>query len=296
MKKMLFVYNPNAGKGEIRIHLSDIIEMFSGKGYSVNIFATSGSGDARDCVTKNGSEYDLIVCCGGDGTLNEVTDGLMALGSPPPCGYIPAGTTNDFAKSFQLPADMVEAAKVVDYGTPFKYDIGELNGDYFDYVAAFGAFAEVPYVTTQTAKNLFGKLAYFLEGVKHLTSIKNYDIEVYIGDEVIRENVIYGMVTNSFSVGGFLSLYKEEAKLDDGLLEAFFIRSPKNILELQTIVSSLLTGDISCRFFVYRQISEMKMISDKPVSWTVDGEFGGSFSESVIRNHSKAVQFIRREM
>lgn len=294
MKKMLFVYNPAAGRGEVRDNLSEIIEMFCEQGYSVNVYATSRGGDARRCVTEYGKEYDLIVCCGGDGTLNEVTDGLMTIDDRPPCGYIPAGTTNDFAKSFMLPSDMVEAAKLIIDGAPFAYDIGEVNGDYFDYIAGFGAFTEVSYATTRMAKNIFGKLAYFLEGVKRLASVRKYDVEITIGEEVIKEKVIYGMVTNSFSVAGFLSLYKEEAKLDDGLFEAFFIRAPKNPVELQAIISALFAGDVSCKHFIYRQVNEIKIVADEPLSWTIDGEYGGTFFETDIKNHQKAVRFIRR--
>ena len=183
--RLLFIYNPNAGRGVVKNHISGIIETFCSHGYEVSVYATSEKGDASSCVKQRGMEFDRIVCCGGDGTLNEVTDGLMVLDSVPPCGYIPAGTVNDFAHSFNLPKDMNEAAEIAVTGIPVLCDIGEINGDYFDYVAAFGAFTDVPYETNQAAKNILGKLAYLLEGAKRLRKIRKYNITIDTDGEII---------------------------------------------------------------------------------------------------------------
>ena len=293
--KLLFIYNPNAGRGVVKNNLSDIVEVFCNSGYRVTIYATAAPGDARRTVKEYGEKYDRIVCCGGDGTLNEVTDGLMELKKCPPCGYIPAGTVNDFAHSFQLPHNMVEAAKIAVEGTPFLCDVGELNGDYFDYIAAFGAFTEVSYETSQVTKNILGKLAYFFEGVKRLPAIRNYKVRIECKDEIIEDEIIYGMITNSFSVGGFLSLFDDDVALDDGRLEAFFIKAPKNLIELQAIVNALLTSDVSSKHFYYRHIKKIKVICEEPIPWTVDGEYGGSFEEAIIINHKKAVPFVGGE-
>ncbi len=292
-KKLLFVYNPNAGRGVIKNHLSEIIETFCSSGYEVTVYATMAPGDASKIVASRGADYDRVACCGGDGTLNEMTDGLMMLDRRPPCGYIPAGTVNDFAHSFSLPSDMAEAAEVVANGKPYLCDVGDLNGDFFDYVAAFGAFTEVSYETPQVSKNILGKLAYFFEGIKRLPAVRKYAVKITIDDEVIEDEIIYGMVTNSFTVGGFLSLFDDDVALNDGKLEAFFIKAPKNVIEFQLIINALLTSDVTCKHFYYRHITNIVIESDEPISWTVDGEFGGAYYTSVIKNHAKAIPFVR---
>lgn len=295
VKRLLFIYNPNAGRGIIKKNLSDIIELFCNEGYDVSVVATKNEGDAKNAVVERGKWFDRVVCCGGDGTLNDITDGMMELENRPLCGYIPAGTVNDFAHSFKLPQNMLDAAKVAIFGQECFCDIGELNGDYFDYVAAFGAFTDVSYETSQVSKNILGKLAYFFEGVKKLGSIKKHRIKVTTGDEIIEDEVIYGMVTNSFSVGGFLSLFDDDVALDDGRLEAFFIKAPKNILEFQTIINALLSGDVTCRLFYYRHITEICIECEEALRWTVDGEYGGAFTQAVIKTHKKAIPFVRGE-
>ncbi len=291
--RLLFIYNPNAGRGVLKHYVSGIIEKFCSYGYEVSVYATSEKGDASSCVKQIGEEFDRIVCCGGDGTLNEVTDGLMALDTVPPCGYIPAGTVNDFAHSFNLPKDMKEAADVAVTGIPLLCDIGEINRHYFDYVAAFGAFTDVPYETNQATKNIIGRLAYLLEGAKRLRKIRKYNITIDADGEIIEDDIIYGMITNSFSVGGFLSMFDDDVALDDGAFEALFIKAPKNVIELQSIINALLSGDVNCKYFYYRHIKEVKIMSDEYISWTVDGEYGGSYKEAVIKNHRKAIPFVR---
>lgn len=293
--RILLVYNPNAGRGIIKKNLSDIIELFCREGYELSVYATGKAGDARDIVAMKGEQYDRIICCGGDGTLNEVTAGMMTFGKRPSCGYIPAGTVNDFANSFKLPGDMLEAAGVAIAGGGFYSDIGEINGRFFDYIAAFGAFTEVSYETPQASKNILGKLAYFFEGVKKLSSIRNYGIRVEIGEEVIEDEVIYGMVTNSFSVGGFLSLFDDKVALDDGSLEVLLIKAPKKLGDYQVIINALLSGDVNCDLFYYRHITEMTIECDEPLRWTVDGDYGGEYKTSVIGVHKRAIEFIRGE-
>lgn len=291
--KLLFIYNPNAGRGVVKNQLSGIIEVFSSSGYEVTICPTFKTGDAQDIVIQKAAGFDRVVCCGGDGTLNEVTNGLMTLDKKVPCGYISAGTVNDFAHSVGLPQDMIEAAKVAADGEIFYSDIGELNGKCFDYVAAFGALTDVSYETNQNIKNVIGKLAYFLEGVKRLTSIRNYNIHIEADGEIIDDEVIYGMVTNSFSVGGILSMSDEKVVLDDGMLEALFIKSPKNVLELQSVINALMSGDTSCKYFHYRHIKNLKIVCQEEICWTLDGEYGGAYTQTDIKTHSRCMPFVR---
>lgn len=293
MKKMLFIYNPYAGKGLIKNKLSDILEIFVNADYEVTIYPTKERKDATNIVMTRGKDFDIVVCSGGDGTLNEVTDGLMELKQKPFCGYIPAGTINDFASSLNIPKDMLKAAKNIVEGIPFSYDIGSLNGDFFTYIAAFGAFTDVPYDTSQAAKNILGKLAYFLEGVKRLPTIKSYTMTIQYDDKEIKDNFIFGMFSNSNSIGGFKGLNGSNVKLDDGLFEAALIKMPQNIVELHSIVNALLTRELNNEYMYSFLASKIKVYSDVVVPWTIDGEFGGEFKKSVVENHKQAVSYIK---
>ncbi|BBF41892.1 transcription regulator with diacylglycerol kinase catalytic domain [Lachnospiraceae bacterium KM106-2] len=292
MKKMLFIYNPCAGKGMIRSKLSYIIETFGNADYEVTVYATKGKNDATKIAAEQGSKYDLVVCSGGDGTLNEVTIGLMDCEKRPPCGYIPAGTTNDMASSLGLYKNMIKAAETVVDGEPFPYDLGTLNGDYFIYVAGFGAFTDVSYATSQNIKNILGRLAYLLEGVKRVPSLQSFRYRVEYDDTVIEDDFIYGMVTNSNSIGGFKALNGKDVSLNDGLFEVLLIRMPHNLLDLQGIINSLISGNLNSKFCISFHTSKLKMTSDELIPWTIDGEFGGNLREVEIVNHPSAISYI----
>lgn len=292
MKKMLFVYNPHAGKEAIKAKLSDVLEVFMEAGYEVTIYATKQRLDGTRIVKSRGEDFDLVVCSGGDGTLNEISDGLMALETRPPCGYIPAGTVNDFASSLNIPKNVILAAHNVVEGVEFPYDIGSLNGDYYNYVAAFGAFTEVSYETPQTSKNMLGKLAYFLDGVKRLPTLKSYYMTAEYEGNRLEGEFIYGMVSNSYSVGGFKGLTGKNVVLDDGLFEVVLIRQPKNVADLHFIINSLLTGEMAEQYISTFQTSRVVLTSDVDVAWTLDGEYGGKHTTAIIENHQRAIRYI----
>lgn len=292
-RKMLFVYNPHAGKAAIKSKLSDIIEIFVGAGFDVRIYSTKQKKDATNIVLKYGNEVDYIVCSGGDGTLNEVTDGLMLLKKRPPCGYIPAGTVNDFASSLKISKNMINAAKIAVSGEPYPYDVGSLNDEFFTYVAGFGAFTDVSYETTQASKNTLGKVAYVLEGVKRLPSLKSYIMSVEYDNNQIKDEFIFGMITNSNSVGGFKGLNGKNVKLDDGLFEVALIKMPKNLIELQLIINALLMRELNNQYMYSFLTSEIHFHCEESVQWTIDGEFGGSLNDAVIKNHKQAIHYVR---
>lgn len=291
-KKMLFIYNPHAGKEAIKSKLSDILEIFMDAGYEVTIYATKRSKDATQIVSERGSDFDYIVCSGGDGTLNEVTDGLMSLGKRPPCGYIPAGTVNDFASTLHIPKNTIMAANNAVEGMEFPCDVGSLNGDYYNYVAAFGAFTEVSYETSQEVKNVLGKMAYFLDGVKRLPNLKSYHIRVETEDRIFEDEIIFGMITNSKSIGGFKNLTGKNVMLDDGKFEVTLIKCPKNPVELQLIINSLLTREVNSQYVYTFTINHIVLSSEEDISWTLDGEYGGTFNRAEIHNHHKAIRYI----
>lgn len=291
-KKMLFIFNPHAGKGTIGPKLLNLIDNFTKAGYDVTAYPTQAREDALNKVREEARYYDRVVCSGGDGTLDEVVTGMMKADVKVPIGYLPAGSTNDFAKSLQIPAVMTKAAEVAVEGQEFGCDIGKFNKDYFVYIAAFGAFTDVSYQTDQRIKNVLGHFAYVLEGVKRLPLLKSYELEVEADGQRYQGSFIYGMVTNSISVGGFKNITGKDVQLDDGLFEVTLVYMPKNIMELNEILGGLVMGDFTGDNFLSFKASKLKFYSDNLIPWTLDGEFGGEHCEVVIENKKQAVSIM----
>lgn len=289
MKKVLFIINPKSGKGMIRGNLIPILDTFTKAEYDITVYVTQEPGDARKKAREDAERFQLVVCSGGDGTLDEVISGIMDAGIKRPIGYIPAGSTNDFANSLELPKNMQAAAERLVEENEFSCDIGCFNGDYFVYIAAFGLFTDVSYEASQEVKNVLGHLAYILEGAKKLTSIKAYHAIIEANENVIEGDFIYGMITNSMSVGGFKNITGKHVHLDDGVFEVTLIRSPKNIIELQEILTSVISMTPDDKYFYQFRSSSVKMQFQEKVAWTLDGEFGGNHETVQIDNLEHAV-------
>ncbi|MBR1391315.1 MAG: YegS/Rv2252/BmrU family lipid kinase [Lachnospiraceae bacterium] len=290
MKRLLFVFNPHSGKGKIKSRLSDIVDLMTKADYEITIYPTQCKGDAVRKIREDAGSYDLVACSGGDGTLDEVVTGMMQREQRVPLGYIPAGSTNDFANSLRLPKEMLKAANVVVQGRSFPVDVGAFNENFFIYVAAFGLFTAVSYQTSQNLKNVLGHAAYILEGAKSLFDIPAYQLQVEYEDQVLEGEFIYGMVTNSVSVGGFRNLTGKNVLLDDGLFEVTLIRAPKNPIELNEIVVNLTSRrDHSDLIYTFKT-SEIRIHSETDIPWTLDGEFGGNHREVVIGNRHRAIE------
>lgn len=288
-QKLLFIFNPHSGKGQIKNNLVDIVDIMVKAGYDVTIYTTQARADATRKVMEEAANFDRIVCSGGDGTLDEVVTGLIKSDTNTPIGYIPAGSTNDFANSLGIPKEMVKAAEVAVGKNPFPCDIGDFNSDTFVYVAAFGLFTEVSYKTSQQLKNIFGHVAYIMEGAKHLHDILSYNMQVEYEEHVFQDEFIYGMVTNSVSVGGFKGMTGTDVKLDDGVFEVTLIKEPHNPIELNEILACL-TNMIDDSDLIYSfKTNEVKITAREQIAWTLDGEFGGEHEEVVIRNLNKRV-------
>lgn len=285
-KQMLLVINPRSGKGQLRNRLLDILDIFIKAGYQVQVHVTQAPMDATEVVLRDGGKKDLIVCSGGDGTLNETICGMMQLDNRPQFGYIPAGSTNDFATSLHIPKQMIAAANVAAEGLPYPIDIGCFCKDrYFVYVAGFGAFTEVSYLTPQDKKNVLGHQAYMLESVKSLASIKSYPMKITWENNRLEGEFILGMVTNTISVGGFKGLVNQNVALNDGLFEVLLIRTPKTPLELSNIVSDLFLRAEQYSDLVYKfKTKSLKIQAEEPVDWVLDGEFGGSRTDVEVEN------------
>ncbi len=288
-KKLLFVYNPKAGKAQIRSKLADILDVFAAAGYGITVVPTRGQGDAQLSVANRSGEYGLVVCCGGDGTLDETVAGMLRSGFRTPIGYIPAGSTNDFGGSLGLPKNMVEAAKTAVEGKDFACDVGSFNEDTFVYIAAFGLFTDVSYETQQKAKNVLGYMAYVLEGMKRISAIQSFHMRVSCAERVLEDDFIFGMITNSISVGGFKNITGKNVKLDDGLFEVTLVRHPRNPLELNNIIVSLVNRDIDNGSMYCFRTDRIVLESREPVAWTRDGESGGSHTRVEIRNICKGI-------
>ncbi|WP_246240956.1 diacylglycerol/lipid kinase family protein [Anaerocolumna sedimenticola] len=289
MKKILFIFNPIAGKLKIKRKLFDIIDLITKNGYQVITYPTQCSGDAINIITKNDENYDFILCSGGDGTLSEVVTGIMNSSNSIPIGYIPTGSTNDFALSLKLSRNILRATQIILNGYLMPIDIGKFNSKYFVYVAAFGAFTDVPYRTPQKYKNIVGYLAYLLESIKRISDLKTKHIQLKYDEKVIEDDFIIGLITNSLFIGGFKNIYNENVGLSDGMFEVLLIKMPNNIFEFQAILSSLINVEINENYMYYFQTSNLIINSDK-MEWTLDGEYGGTYDHVKINNINNAVQ------
>ncbi len=290
MKKLLFVYNMHAGKGQISSRLGEIVDIFTKNGYEATLHPTQDAHDARNRIMAMApGEYDLLVCSGGDGTLNEAVSAVHEAGlSDMAVGYIPAGTTNDFASSMGIPRDMGRAALTAVTGAEFHADLGKLEDRYFCYVAAFGLFSDVSYETNQDLKNFLGRPAYLLEGLKRLANVPSYEL-VVDGDNVHLEGTfVLGMITNSQSVGGFQGITGQNVFLDDGLSEVILIRKSDNLLELTETVAGALNSGLETSVVERFKTSHLTIEAREEIPWTVDGEFGGTYRKCEIVNFKQA--------
>lgn len=296
-KQMLLIINPRSGKGQIRTKLLDILDIFIKAGYRVQVHVTQKAMDAKETVLRCGSRKDLIVCTGGDGTLNETICGVLELPKKVTLGYIPAGSTNDFASSLKIPRQMLAAARAAAFGEPYAVDVGLFCQErYFVYVAGFGAFTEVSYLTPQDKKNILGHQAYMLESVRSLASLRSYFMEVEWDDNFLEGEFVFGVVTNTISVGGFKGLVGQDVELNDGYFEVLLIRKPKNPADISNLVAGLLQKEEKENDQVYKfKTRSIRFRSSEPVDWVLDGEFGGTKTEVYVENLSKRLEIKRNK-
>lgn len=295
MKRLLFIYNPFSGKGAIKSFLSDILNAFTNTGYDVTVRPTQAKLDAYDYIRLHGDEFERIVVSGGDGTLNEAVRGLMTFPSSErtELGYIPAGTTNDFASTLHIPKNMLTAAKVAANGIPFKCDVGSFNGTTFNYVAAFGAFTDVSYDTPQEIKNVIGHAAYVWEGVKRLSSLQSYNVNIKYDEGEINDEVFLCIILNATSVGGVLSTEKlMNVDLCDGLFEMIVFRQPTNLLKLQSVLTGIMKGESSGEGYTIVKSSRFEFTCKENIKWTLDGEYGGEKAHTIIEVLPSAITYI----
>ena len=294
MKKMLFVMNPFSGQKRANRFLPEIIQMFNQAGYEVTIHITSGHGDATLAVERQGADKDLIVCCGGDGTLNETITGLLRSGSHAPIGYIPAGTTNDFASSLKLSHNILQAAQDILLGEPVSYDVGKFGQRYFSYVASFGAFTKSSYIVPQNIKNALGHAAYVLGGISELSQIRKEHLRMEIDDQVVEDDFLFGAICNSTSIGGILTLDPRHVDMGDGIFEILLVRAARNLTELAECIQAVQNQTYNCAMITFRSAKSIKIYADPGMNWTLDGEKEDGHEELTVENLHHAIRLMKR--
>lgn len=272
MKELLFVMNPCAGMRKANKILPEILGLFNRYGYDVHVHITEGRGDARQVVAQRAGQMDLVVCCGGDGTFNETVSGLLESGAQIPVGYIPAGSTNDFAVSLGLKSNPLEAAKAIMEGEPTQYDVGCFGGRYFTYVASFGIFTKASYATSQSLKNTLGHAAYILEGIQELSQLRKLPVKMELDGEVLEGEYLFGAISNSTSMGGVLKLDPKQVDMADGLFEILLVQMPKDLLELSECINAIQKQSYNCKMMTFRTAKKVTVHAQMGMDWTLDGE------------------------
>ena len=294
MKKMLFIMNPYSGMRRAARYLADIIGLFNRNGYEVITHMTGAQGEAIDVVARTAPNVDLVVCCGGDGTFNETITGLLRSGVDIPIGYIPAGSTNDFASSMKLSTNVMQAAKDIVEGQPVAYDIGKFGDRYFSYVASFGAFTKVSYATPQSIKNALGHTAYVLEGITELSQIRKEHVRMELDGEVVEDDFIFGAISNSTSVGGVLSLDPSVVDMADGKLEVLLVRVPRDLVELAECIKAVQSQQYNCSVITFRSAEKIKVYTNPLMPWTLDGEREEGHIHVDVENVHLAIRLIQK--
>lgn len=293
MKKLFFVMNPCAGMRKANKVLPDILAQFNRAGNDVIVHITARQGDAREVVRQRAGEMDIVVCCGGDGTFNEVIAGLQESGADVPVGYIPAGSTNDFASSLGLPTDPVEAAKRIVNGTPEPFDVGSFGGRHFTYVASFGAFTKASYTTPQNVKNALGHTAYVLSGIQEISQLRKVHLRLDLSDEIIEDDFLFGAICNSTSVGGILTLDSKQVDMSDGLFELLLVRMPKDLVEIAECIQAVQKQTYNCKMMTFRSTDKVTVYADPNMAWTLDGEKEQGHDKVEVENLHHAFRLVK---
>lgn len=292
-KKLLLVVNPCSGRAKMRTQLLNVVSILSKGGYSVTVYPTQKQGDATVKISNiKQNEFDLIVVCGGDGTLNEVITGLMQAKVNCKLGYIPSGTLNEWSSGLNISRDIITAANDIISGKDITLDIGKFSDRYFSYTASFGAFTSASYSAPQEIKNVLGQAAYVFEGVKSLGSIKPIPLKFTFDDKVIEGDFLFGAISNSMSVGGIVKFDETVVKLNDGLFEVLLIRNPENVLKLQPLIDGILKKDLDREGMEFFHTSRITVEGGEDVSWTLDGEYCAGREKIEISNIHNAINLI----
>ncbi len=294
-KKVLLINNPCSGKSNKKPETDEIVEKFPEDEYEFSVHNTAGPGDATNIVKRELDDNDLVICCGGDGTLNETINGVMDMPRRVPIGYIPTGTTNDLASTLGIPKDLTAASELIKSGHTNDYDLGLFNNRYFSYIASFGAFSASSYATSQKLKNMFGHAAYVVKGLTMIGDIHPTKMKIEYDDGVFEDSFIFGTVSNSTSVGGFFKFKKEDVKLNDGYFEVLLVKSIPFIKYVPAI-RKVQKQHYDGKEIIFFKTKKIKITApDEAVDWTVDGEYGGAHHNVMIHVLDRAVDICSTE-
>ncbi len=295
MKKLLFIVNPISGQKKAVKFLPEIISLFNRADYEVITYITGAQGDATRMAALRGGQMDLVVCCGGDGTFNETISGLLESGADVPIGYIPSGSTNDFAASLKLSTNPLKAAQDILDGQTVSYDVGLFGDRYFSYVASFGAFTKTSYTTPQSIKNALGHTAYVLSGISELSQIRKEHVRMEIDGNVVEDDFLFGAISNATSVGGVLTLDPRKVNMSDGYLEILLVRAPRSLMEITECLQAFQAQDYNnCAMVTFRSARNVRIFANPDMPWTLDGERESGHSEVLVQNLHHAIRLIQK--
>ena len=292
MKKLLLIINPCAGMRRANRHLTDIIEIFNRAHYDVTAYVTQSQGDAQVVAASRAKDFDLVVCCGGDGTFNETVSGLLTSGADTTIGYIPAGSTNDFANSLGLPGNILNCAKAIAQGSPTAYDIGRFNGRFFSYVASFGVFTRTSYTTPQSIKNALGHTAYLLSGIQELSQLRTEHVRLKLDGKVVEDEFLFGAICNSTSLGGIVNLDPRQVDMRDGKFEVLLVRAPKDLAEVAECIQAVQKQQYNCKMITFQSAQHIEIYPRADMSWTLDGEQATGSDYIEVENLYHAINLI----
>ncbi len=290
--RVMMIVNPKSGKSRPYFSAGKVADMFAENQMEVAVYFTAPEYKADYLIREHIDEFDILACCGGDGTISEAISGMMACEENKPMGYIPAGTTNDLARSLGISTNMTRAARSIIFDDPHPLDVGSFDEEYFIYIASFGAFTEVSYETPQAAKNLFGHFAYLLHAVQCMHKIRSYHLKVKTDERRVEGDFIFGAVTNSTSVAGIFQYPEKYVDFADGKYEILLIKKPKNIWTALSILITMLRKSYRHDNIIRFKASDIRVISEEPLDWSVDGEHKTGGLEVHIQNNPRAVSLI----
>lgn len=293
MKKLFFVLNPYAGMRKANRYVTDIISIFNRADYDVCVHITESQGDAARVVQARAKEMDLVVCCGGDGTFNETATGILSSGADIPIGYIPAGSTNDFAASLKLPTNILEAARRIAEGRPESYDVGRFGDRYFSYVASFGAFTRSSYSASQNVKNALGHTAYLLEGISELSQLRSERVRMILDGNPVEGEYLFGAICNATSIGGVLKLDPKQVDMADGKFEVLLVRAPRDLSELAECIQAVQKQTYNCRMMRFIPATRVEIYADPRMAWSLDGEKAEGQRFVTAENLHRAIRLMK---
>ena len=295
MKRARIIYNPTSGREMFKKHLPEVLQKLEIAGFETSCHATTAEGDAtnaaRIAVERN---FDLVIAAGGDGTINEVVNGLAEQPYRPKLGIIPVGTTNDFARAIGVPRTVEGACDVIINGVAVPIDIGRVNDKYFVNIAGGGRLTELTYEVPSKLKTMIGQLAYYLKGMEILPSIKPAHVEIEYDGKLFEGEIMLFLVSLTNSVGGFEKL-APDSSMNDGLFDLIILKKA-NLADFIKIATLASRGDhIHDPHVIYTKANRIKVNNAEKMQLNLDGEYGGLLPGEFVNLYRHIDVFVSKE-